>query len=297
MGHDLMDSPIVVTGASGPLAQEVIPPLSARHFVIGVTRQRSTEGLHSSSAVRYYGWDFFERPDLQSVHAVVHLAACVDFSQTLKTIVECVRTNVLKTAEVVHFCKRRKVARLIYASTVSVYRDDGTAWKTEESPIGPSSAYAASKLMGEFAVQAAGEGIEAVVLRFAGIYGQGDRWQPVLNGFIQQALRGGPIHVVGPENRRDYIYVKDAAHAVVSAVGQSATGVFNVASGYGQKVGEMAGLVSQVLGGRVEISPAGWFSPSEVVFDVSKARTMLDFRCQYTLHAALEDIRTRILVT
>lgn len=299
MGHDMSDPLIVVTGASGPLAQEVSSLLAKQHQVIGITRKASAAGLLSLGGVVYRGWDYLDQNfDDRPIRAFIHLAAQVDFSLSLESIVNCTRANILRTIDAVQFCERWRVPRLIYASTVSVYGHDGQTPKSERSLIGPSSAYAASKWMGEQAVQTAkASGIETSILRYSGIYGQCDRQNPVLNRFIQQAGRGERIQVSSPDSKRDYVYLKDAARAAVLAMESATSGIFNIASGISIPIIEMAEQVCRILGGSFEVLPVGQCEPtSNLAFDISEARRHLKFDCQYELTDALEDIRARVTV-
>ena len=294
----MSNSPIVITGAGGPLGQELIAQLVPRYRIVGLTRRPSLEGLRNAPGLVYRGWNYLEEPDEHRFQAVVHLAAFVDFSWALGSVLNCVNANILKTADLVRFAHRCRIPRLIYTSTVSVYHEDGQSPKSEDSPVGPSTVYAASKWMGELVVQAAqDDGTETVILRFAGIYGQPNRSDPVLNRFIQQALRREPIRVLAPQRKRDYIYLKDAARACALAIESKAVGIFHVATGTGIAFLEMAQQVCRILGGRFEVSPddIGQGSP-ELVYEVSRARKHLNFQCQYSLERALEDIRARITV-
>ncbi|HXV77671.1 MAG TPA: NAD(P)-dependent oxidoreductase [Candidatus Polarisedimenticolaceae bacterium] len=84
--------------------------------------------------------------------------------------------NVLGALHVVEFCRERRIERVCFTSSISVY-GPGEDAKTEESPLAPVSAYGKSKLMAErvhrlWAV--AEPGRRLVIARLAVIFGPGE---------------------------------------------------------------------------------------------------------------------------
>ncbi len=108
--------------------------------------------------------------------------------------------------------------RLLLASTADVYGTRGEPWPDEHSPLDPTSAYAASKLLGEriLVEDAAARGYEASVMRIGHVYGPGEEaYEKFVPAAIRALMKGRPPTVVGDgETRRDLLYVDDAAEIV-----------------------------------------------------------------------------------
>lgn len=118
--------------------------------------------------------------------------------------------------------------RIIFMSTCSVY---GAADEelTEESPTNPLSVYASTKLEAESYLQRK----NAIIFRLGTLYGLSDtysrvRFDLVVNTLTLRAQSEGRISVFGGEQYRPLLHVRDAARAVVDAIDQPATGIYNL---------------------------------------------------------------------
>ena len=130
---------------------------------------------------------------------------------------------------------------------------------TEDAPLDPCNAYAASKAAQEqlAAVWARMTGGSAVVLRYASVYGPRLPRDTPYSGVaatLRSALAGGraPQLFEDGQQLRDFIHVQDVARANVAAVRAGEPGAlraFNITSGDPRPVGEMARLLAAELGG------------------------------------------------
>jgi len=99
------------------------------------------------------------------------------------------RSNVLATANLLKLCSLRKLKRLIFASSQTVYGLPAQEDLTEDTPRAPLEYYAASKVACEDMLRlATGQGLAVTCLRFPGIYGDtpssGTVWK-----FCEDALK------------------------------------------------------------------------------------------------------------
>ncbi len=174
----------------------------------------------------------------------------------------------------------------ILASTLDVYGPPQTVPVTEEQPTDPAAGYARSKLEAESLarVRLAGVGPLAV-LRFTQVYGPGDPSTKAIPSFVRASLRGEAPLIYGDGlDVRDYLYVDDAAEAVVAALERRAAGTYNVAAGQGSTIAEAARLVLQAAGSELEpeFRPSSR-PPSRIVLDVSRARLELGWSARVAL--------------
>ena len=192
---------ILVTGASG--------------FVGGrfMERMRDRPGVE----VHGVGRRALNRPDYTAVDlsrpfdlpftpdVVVHAAAR---ATPWGRAIDYQRDNVDATREVIAFCRRRGLPRLVYVSSSSVfYRAEHQLGITETSPIGPRfmNEYAATKYAGERLVSAYPG--SSVIVRPRAVFGPGDT---VLFPRILAAARAGRLPLFttsGPPAMGDLIYV------------------------------------------------------------------------------------------
>jgi len=136
----------------------------------------------------------------------------------------------------------------------------------EEAPLAPRNVYADTKvaqehLAGSWARSTQGH---AVALRYHNVYGPGmprDTPYAGVASFFRSALEAGRAPRVFEDGaqRRDFVHVRDVAHATVAAIeavggqgvpgGQGALRAYNVGSGTPRTVGQMASALAASYGG------------------------------------------------
>jgi nucleoside-diphosphate-sugar epimerase len=139
------------------------------------------------------------------------------------------------------------VSRLVYVSSTSVYGQTDSEEVDENSETAPPEESGQVVLEAERLLRETRP--DAVVLRFAGIYGPGRLLR-------EGALRRGEPLAGGPDRWLNLIHVEDGAEAVVSALERPVSGeTFNVADGHPVTRGEFYGLLAKLLG-----APAATFT-------------------------------------
>jgi nucleoside-diphosphate-sugar epimerase len=175
---------ILITGASGFVGSSVLRRFRDRPELElhGVGRRRLDDAAYTAVDLsRPFELPF--RPDV-----VIHAAAR---AAPWGTAAEYERDNVEATRQVIDFCRRNGLPRLIYVSSSSVfYRPGSQLGLTEDSPIGPRfvNRYAATKYAGELLVRDYPG--SSVIARPRAVFGPGDT---VLFPRILEAARRGKL--------------------------------------------------------------------------------------------------------
>ena len=154
--------------------------------------------------------------------AVVHFAAESHVDRSIASAAEFVRTNVLGTQVLLDAARARKVRRFLHISTDEVGGDmEAEQFFREDSPLKPSSPYAASKTAAEHLVRAAVHtfGMDAVITRTSNNYGPYQFPEKLLPLAITRALSDEPIPVYGDGLQvRDWIHVADNCRALMAVL-------------------------------------------------------------------------------
>lgn len=194
--------------------------------------------------------------------------------------------NILKAA-------LEQQALVIYVSSISVYGKQLYTPIDEKHPVDPSLVYGATKLAGEFycRVMAREYGLKNVTLRYADLYGPGLGRSNAPVAFLQRALAGLPLVVRGGGKQvRSYLFVTDAAQAVLQAIENPAAQgmVFNVGGDEATTIIDLALKAKEITGSSSEIISEGdWVDEREYRIDSSLARSVLGFCPEVDLNAGL----------
>lgn len=151
---------------------------------------------------------------------VIHLAANTGVAPSVEDPMGDCYANVIGTLNVLEACRHENVGRMVFASSGAPLGVQTPPLHEEMAPH-PASPYGASKLAGEGYCSAYHHsyGVEAVVLRFGNVYGEGStRKASVVAKFIKQAMAGETLEIYGNGSQtRDFIYIGDLIRAVFNA--------------------------------------------------------------------------------
>jgi UDP-glucose 4-epimerase len=204
-----------------------------------------------------------------------------------------VEHTVLPLARLVgSFARRGK--HLILAGSDSVYGAPERTPVRESDPTRPLTGLGLINLACEQAVRVCSEvDATASILRYATIYGPGETATRAVPNLIRAALAGrSPVLEDDGLDEHDYVHVADAVDATVSALRRRANGVYNVGTGVGTTMAELADLVVWLTG--CSATPIGrpredHPSHSSVVLDTSRARLDLAFEARHALPYGLRE--------
>ncbi len=195
------------------------------------------------------------------VDFVFHLAAMVSVPESVEKPSQCVEINSGGTIILLEAAARAQVKKFVFSSSAAIYGNNPVVPKIETMTPEPQSPYASTKLDGEFhcAKFTREAGLPTVCLRYFNVFGprQNPRSQyaAAVPAFIDRALKNEPLTIHGDGTQtRDFIFVKDVAAANAHfALHSPSTGVFNVASGHGITINELAETIRRLAGSRSEI--------------------------------------------
>ncbi len=263
----------LVTGCAGFIGSHVTEALlGAGHEVVGVDCFNDNYARREKLANLEQARDFtaFEfvpvdlaRGDLadlvEGCGLVVHLAAEPGVRQSWGDRFDAyMRNNVMATHQLLRAVASHCTARLVYASSSSVYGQAATFPTREDALPRPLSPYGVTKLDAEHLCSLfhAHHGVRAVSLRLFSVYGPRQRPDMAFTRFIRAALAGTPVRVFGDGGQsRDFTFVGDVVDAVLSAAAAERVEgrVFNIGGGSQASVNEALARIGAMLGRPLEV--------------------------------------------
>jgi nucleoside-diphosphate-sugar epimerase len=252
---------VLVTGATGFVGRALCRRLVASGYVVrGLSRRPAPGG---STDVDWWRW-----PDaglsgdvlleaLTGCRGVIHLAARVHVTREAAAdpLAQFREANVELTRRLVAASRRAGVGRFVLASSVKAVGERFGQPITESQVPAPEDAYGRSKLEAEAVVaDAAADGaLWAPVLRFPLVYGPGVRAN--MRALFSLVARGVPLPFGAVRNRRSYLYVENAASALVTVLEHEGRGAppFFVSDGVDFSTPDLVRSIAAALGRRARL--------------------------------------------
>lgn len=251
---------ILVTGGNGFIGTHIIESLGrAGHFSI-VLGRRDVGEIPGGSVFALADIRDYESvaESVSKVDGVIHLAAMVGTERSIRMPEAFVETNVLGSINVFDACRFFKKP-CVYASVGNVT---------------DPNLYAISKFSAErLALMYNKEhGTKILVARIFNAYGEGQRIgvnDRLVPSAVSAALQGKPIRIFGDGCQvDDFIYVKDVARLIVSAIGNDQLDplkVWHVGTGKGSRVIDVVEIILRLTESKSEIVWVGQERPGDGV--------------------------------
>ncbi len=318
-----MDSKnILVFGASGFMGTYLIDALHKQNYkVIASDISSIGEKYYNEKGIQYVHVDITQEKEFEKLpqlkyDAVIHLAAIQPANVSVKNYnpQEYINVNVNGTLNILEFCRKNEVAKIIYASS---HRNTQGLWinnKAIKEEEGRAIKYDGEYAMFSISESAAQDcvlhyeaqyGLRGIIFRLPPVYGYGPHTEifkdgkPIKTGFqifIDNAKACKPIEVWGDCNKgRDIIYIKDVISAFIKAINNlNAQGLYNITSGYPLTLKQEAETIAKVFWGDsskpiiIEV-PEKVNSIDAFLYDNSKAKRELDWSPQFSFEDMLYD--------
>jgi UDP-glucuronate 4-epimerase len=294
--------PVLVTGAAGFIGSHVVEALAARGVrTVGVdnfdpfyareTKERTLRDLGPTPGFTFVEADLTRAEALRAVMSehkpagVIHLAAKAGVRPSLADPAGYMHANVTGTAVVLDEARRAGCARVLVASSSSVYGDTSPTPFREDPPLRePISPYAASKLACEHLGYTHWKltGMPTAMLRFFTVFGPRQRPDLAIAKFLPAVAEGRTITLFGPDTSRDYTYVDDIVAGVLAAydrIDRHGYRVWNLGGSRPVTLSDMVATISRVVGrpARTEVGPVQPGDVRTTWADLTRSRQELGY--------------------
>ena len=288
---------ILITGIAGQLGNR----LSEILVEMGIEHRGISRSLDYKTNVSYLCKDLLEIDNeelsefIKPVSHVIHFADVINASRNFERDLEKQFKNCcLGTIKLLN-CLHSNIEHFSFASSYSVYGKPKELPITEETTPHPENIYSFSKLSTEnyLTLFRSMNDIPVSILRIASIYGPGpkrDNYSRSVPNMIETVLDGKSPYVCGDGTTfRDYMYIDDCINAIISASRLKADDIFNIASGIGTTIKELADNIIHISGIDYALEhrhdlEIEWDS----VCDISKMKNELKYEPKFSISDGLE---------
>ena len=258
-----MDKYALVTGGGGFVGSALSSRLISEGYHVTIIDDLSNGKQENIPAeAEFHKLDISDSNGFNSIpqypyEIVFHVAAQASNAISWQDPTRDLMVNQLGTYNVLEFCVKRNITRIIFTSSMSTYGLPEILPTPESIEMKPDTFYAVHKLASEhyFRIFSKEHGIDYTIFRLYTTYGHGQNLDNVNQGllsiYISYIVNKKPLIVKGSKNRtRDIIHVNDVVEAIILSLSNdiSFNKVYNLGSGQHLTIEEIIELLTTGMG-------------------------------------------------
>ncbi len=289
---------ILITGSSGTIGTRLFEKLLERGYeVVGFDKEKN-QWHHHLNKLTIIG-DLLNKRHLRKiptdVDMIVHLAANARvYNLVVKP--DLALDNIVSTYNILNFAKKNNIKNIIFSSSREVYGNKKEIVSKEEDVNLElcESPYSASKISSEALVYSFFKcyGINYIICRFSNVYGMYDDSERFIPVMIRKLRTGKDIAIFGKGKILDFTYIDDCIDGVIKCIEKfeiARNNVFNIATGHGQKLIDVAKIIRNTLYSKSKISLTENRKGEVVryIADISKAKKILHYQPKYSIERGI----------
>ena len=291
---------VLVTGGAGFIGSHLVDALVAAGLRVRVIDNFATgRREYVNGAAELIEGDIRDASSIadafDGVDTVFHVAALPRIPLSIAKPVETHMTNVVGTLNVLIAARDRKIRRVVYSGSSSVYGEQASMPLVETMTVNPLNPYALQKYVSEqyarmfhrlFAMQ-------TITLRYFGVYGprmpQEGSYVLAIAAFLRARREGRPLEIHGDgEQTRDFTHVSDVVSANMLAMDSEIADGRALNIGRGENVS--VNRVAAMIGGPTVHREARAGDMRDTLADRTEAERVLGWRPRVSIEEGIADL-------
>lgn len=237
---------VIVFGGSGFLGSHVVDALLEKGHEVIVFDLKPSPYLKEAGTM-IVGDIMDEKAvggAVKGAEAVYNFAGIADIDKAKIDPVETVRQNILGNSIILDACRKNRIGRFLFASSVYVYSNSGSFYRT-------------SKRSCEYIIEDYQKacGLNFTIMRYGSLYGPRADEKNWMHSVLRQALTEGRITREGDgEELREYIHVHDAARISADMLDEQYSNKHVMITGnHAIKIKDLLIMIREIFNNKIEI--------------------------------------------
>lgn len=237
---------VVVFGGSGFLGSHVADILTERGFKVTIFDLKRSPYLRVSQemVVGDILNEHLVEKTIKGASFVYNFSGIPDIAVAQQNPLECVKRNIIGNTIILEGCRKVKIKRFIFASSLYVYSKAGTFYRSTKQAC-------------ELLIENYNEvfGLPYTILRYGSLYGPRADERNFICKIINEALKNRKIIREGDGDEiREYIHVYDAARGSVDVLSGEFKNQYAIITGNQQmKVKDILAMIKEMFDNKINI--------------------------------------------
>jgi len=258
--------------------------------IISIGRTRPSEDIINNH-ININSLDELNVLDDIKFDKVIFLIGSSNHHEINKKVTMGLDFNVYPIKKILTYLSKREIKKFICFTTVLLYDANKIILPVSENQkIDPYiNDYVFSKYLSEEIVRYFSSKIPSIIVRLSNIYGYTRLIRPDLVPTIMQKIfLKDEIKIWSSKPKRDFIFVEDAADAVIKLLNTDHNGVINLGSGEMNSIEKIINYVEKLSGKKIISENKKVSGPMELIVDISLIKRLTGWRPAYSLEEGLE---------
>ncbi len=198
--------------------------------------------------------------------------------------------NVTPLSQALSYFKKRNIRKFVCFTTILLYDLEKISLPVSENqPLNPYiNEYVFSKYLSEEIVKYYKDSVPSIIIRCSNIYGPTKLVRPdLIPTLIQNIFASDDISVWNKKPLRDFIYLEDAAEAIIKLIDSNFTGHVNLGTGVSSSIGEVAKILEDLSGKKITDQRKDVSGPMHFKCDISLLQSLTDWKPKHTIEEGI----------
>lgn len=288
---------ILVTGGNGYVGNKLIPKLlNDKHKVYSLDLNWFGDYLKKHKNLKKFKCDIkdIDKLKIGKIDCIIHLASVsndpmAEIDKNLSW-----ETSALGTFHLMNFAKKKKIKRIIYASSGSVYGIKKEKEVTEDLSLKPISLYNKVKMITERLILSYKNDLDIFIIRPATVcgYSRRMRFDVSVNALTFSALRKNKIQVNGGKQIRPNIHIDDMVRLYLFFLKKNKkySGIYN--AGFENiSILNLAKKINKIIPSKINVLKKNYDPRSYRIS--SKKLLKIGFKPKYNVENAILDMKKK----
>ena len=189
------------------------------------------------------------------------------------------------------YFSKRNLKKFICFTTILLYNQEKFQIPVDESQeINPYiNKYVFSKYLSEQVVEFFSQSVPSIIVRLSNIYGYTRLRRPdLIPTIMQDIFEKENVKIWNDRPKRDFIFIEDAADAVLKLINSNYEGIINLGTGKMTSLKEICKIISELSGKTIKSENKDVSGPMEFVTDITKLKEIIGWEPKYDISSGLK---------